>query len=113
MFTIKNINLALGTSMTISHIALPIGNSFFSFQTISYVIDVYRKNDNVQTTILLMKNEDFFHFCILNSNSSFLIFHCLRFRPHVINRPDHVKRLLWQIIAFPIDHLRKGTDRVF
>ncbi len=48
MFTITNINKFLGTSIIVPSIALPIGISFFTFQAMSYVIDVYRKNGDVQ-----------------------------------------------------------------
>jgi len=37
------LNQGLGTSFNIDNIALPVGISFFTFQTISYTIDVYRK----------------------------------------------------------------------
>ncbi|WP_430815836.1 MBOAT family O-acyltransferase [Carboxylicivirga sp. RSCT41] len=36
-------NYALGTNFDIDKITLPVGISFFTFQTISYSIDVYRK----------------------------------------------------------------------
>lgn len=36
-------NHLFGTSFNIEHITLPVGISFFTFQTISYTIDIYRK----------------------------------------------------------------------
>ncbi len=39
-------NSALGTSFNISNIILPVGISFFTFQSLSYTIDVYRKKLN-------------------------------------------------------------------
>ncbi|MCQ2485483.1 MAG: MBOAT family protein [Clostridia bacterium] len=47
-FTLQNLNLLLGTHLNTLGIELPIGISFFTFQAMSYVIDVYRKNGNVQ-----------------------------------------------------------------
>ncbi len=47
-FTIGNINSLFGTSLDTLDIALPIGISFFTFQAMSYVIDVYRGNGDVQ-----------------------------------------------------------------
>ena len=41
-----------GMNLTIPSIALPIGISFFTFQAMSYVIDVYRQKGEVQTNIL-------------------------------------------------------------
>ena len=47
-FTISNINLHGGYSLNIPNITLPIGISFFTFQAISYVVDVYRNDGRVQ-----------------------------------------------------------------
>ena len=41
-----------GMGLHIPSIALPIGISFFTFQAMSYVIDVYRQKGEVQTNIL-------------------------------------------------------------
>lgn len=41
-----------GLDLHIPNIALPIGISFFTFQAMSYVIDVYRQKGEVQTNIL-------------------------------------------------------------
>lgn len=41
-FFIENINLVTGLSLPVPKLSLPIGISFYTFQTISYVIDVYR-----------------------------------------------------------------------
>ena len=48
----STINLMFYANLNIPDIALPIGISFFTFQAMSYVIDVYRKNGEVQTNIL-------------------------------------------------------------
>lgn len=42
-FMIHNINGLLGTNIADKNIRLPIGISFYTFQAISYVVDVYRK----------------------------------------------------------------------
>lgn len=47
-FVIANINGLLGTEIPLTNIALPIGISFFTFQALSYVVDVYRKKAAVQ-----------------------------------------------------------------
>lgn len=41
-FLIGSVNAVLGTSIPLTGIPLPIGISFFTFQTMSYTIDVYR-----------------------------------------------------------------------
>ena len=42
-FIISNINSLLGTTFVVPEIALPIGISFYTFQTMSYTIDVFKK----------------------------------------------------------------------
>ena len=51
-FLVTNINVIFNQNLVVPNIALPIGISFFTFQAISYVIDVYRKNGTVQKNIL-------------------------------------------------------------
>lgn len=46
-FAITNINNIFGTELALKNIILPIGISFFTFQAMSYVIDVYRGNGDV------------------------------------------------------------------
>lgn len=41
-FLLQNVNALMHTTFALRHIALPIGISFFTFQAISYVVDVYR-----------------------------------------------------------------------
>jgi len=42
-FFIQNFNTLLGTNFSEHNLFLPIGISFYTFQSISYIIDVYRK----------------------------------------------------------------------
>ena len=51
-FFIDNLNLLLPVDIPAVHIVLPIGISFFTFQAMSYVIDVYRKDAPVQNNVL-------------------------------------------------------------
>ena len=51
-FTGNIIDSIFGVNLPIPNIALPIGISFFTFQAMSYVIDVYRQKGEVQTNIL-------------------------------------------------------------
>lgn len=52
MFTVENINAIFQCSWNIPDIALPIGISFFTFQAISYVVDVYRGKGQVQKNLI-------------------------------------------------------------
>ena len=47
-FLLTNINTLLGLALPVPAISLPIGISFFTFQALSYVIDVYRGEVAVQ-----------------------------------------------------------------
>ena len=47
-FIMTNINAGFGLSLPVPQISLPIGISFFTFQALSYVIDVYRTDVAVQ-----------------------------------------------------------------
>jgi len=47
-FIVGTINALSGASIPVPQIALPVGISFFTFQAMSYVIDVYRGNVEVQ-----------------------------------------------------------------
>ena len=51
-FIIANINLLFGTNIPLLNLPLPIGISFYTFQTMSYTIDVYRKEAKVQKNII-------------------------------------------------------------
>ena len=50
-FLTDNINSIMKIDLGIPQIALPLGISFFTFQIMSYVIDVYRKEGRVQKNI--------------------------------------------------------------
>ncbi len=51
-FFIENINKLAGTSIGLLQLTLPIGISFYTFQAMSYVIDVYRGKAHPQRNLL-------------------------------------------------------------
>lgn len=51
-FFIENINLAFGTSLSLIYLTLPLGISFYTFQTMSYTIDVYRGKVRAEKNII-------------------------------------------------------------
>ena len=53
-FFISNFNTATGLKIPLLKIALPIGISFYTFQIMSYVIDVYRGNAKVQYNLFTL-----------------------------------------------------------
>lgn len=50
-FIIKNINLWFSQKIDLLYVILPIGISFYTFQLMSYIIDVYRGDAKVQKNI--------------------------------------------------------------
>ena len=51
-FFVQNINSIFGASIKAAQVALPIGISFYTFQAMSYIIDVYWGNVRVQKNII-------------------------------------------------------------
>lgn len=51
-FLIANINTVLGTEIGLLDLPLPIGISFYTFQTMSYIIDVYRGKVKAQRSFI-------------------------------------------------------------
>ena len=51
-FFIENINNIFNVNIEILRLALPIGISFYTFQTMSYIIDLYRNKISVQKNII-------------------------------------------------------------
>ncbi|MFJ5790022.1 MBOAT family O-acyltransferase [Lysinibacillus sp. NPDC093197] len=47
-FLIHNVNALLGTDIPLTELPLPIGISFYTFQSMSYIIDVYRGTAKAQ-----------------------------------------------------------------
>lgn len=47
-FFITNVNVMFGSKIPLLKVVLPIGISFYTFQVLSYVVDVYRKDVEVQ-----------------------------------------------------------------
>lgn len=51
-FFIENVNSLIGLSVPLLKVVLPIGISFYTFQILSYTIDVYRKSTKAQKNLL-------------------------------------------------------------
>lgn len=51
-FIITNVNAIFGANFDLLNIALPIGISFYTFQAMSYTIDVYRNDVRVQKNLI-------------------------------------------------------------
>ena len=59
-FFVKNMNLITGLNIKFINLTLPLGISFYIFQILSYVIDVYRRKVNAEKNIV-----DFAAFVVL------------------------------------------------
>ncbi len=51
-FFLSNINLLTGLNIPMLNLPLPIGISFYTFQTMSYTIDVYRREAKIQRNVI-------------------------------------------------------------
>ena len=51
-FFLSSVNAVTGLSFKLLHVALPIGISFYTFQILSYVVDVYRGSVPAQKSFL-------------------------------------------------------------
>lgn len=52
-FLVQNINLMLGTHISAMDLPLPIGISFYTFQVMTYVIDLYERKVQVQKNFIV------------------------------------------------------------
>ena len=50
-FILENVNRFVGISLPLLHLTLPIGISFYTFQLLSYLIDVYRKDGKAKRNL--------------------------------------------------------------
>lgn len=51
-FFIRNVNAVTGCSISLLNITLPIGISFYTFQILSYTVDVYRQDVKAQRNLI-------------------------------------------------------------
>lgn len=51
-FAVETVNSLTGAGLAVLHLALPIGISFYTFQSMSYTIDVYRGEAEVQKNLI-------------------------------------------------------------
>ena len=64
-FFLRNVQILTGVPKEIPNIVLPIGISFYTFQLMSYVVDVYRGDTDAQPKYwLLLLYASLFHQCI-------------------------------------------------
>ena len=87
MFLMNSLNLWFSLRLPVPQITLPIGISFFTFQAMSYVIDVYRGNGKVQRNLI--------NVCLYIS-----------FFPQLIAGPI----VRYQTVADEIEHRRENFD---
>ena len=53
-FFMENVNAIFGLQVEVKHLPLPIGISFYTFQSISYLVDIYRRVCEPQRNIIKM-----------------------------------------------------------
>ena len=65
-FILSNFKIVTGFPDVVPAIALPIGISFYTFQALSYVIDVYRGDARTQKNIITFGGKAITHACAVN-----------------------------------------------
>lgn len=53
-FVIRNINSIFHSEIALTNLPLPVGISFYTFQLLSYIIDVYRKHSQAQRSFVAL-----------------------------------------------------------
>jgi len=102
-FAAEIFNHILGTKFDISSITLPVGISFFTFQTISYTIDVYRRHVKPVTNII-----DFgFYVSFFPQLIAGPIVRAKTFIPQIYQTIILSERWIWQAIILIIGGLFK------
>lgn len=96
-FIVDNINFAFGSNISLYEIILPFGISFYTFETISYTTDVYRR--------LIKPESNFLRYALF-----------VTFFPKLVAGPiQRTKEFLDQVInpkEFSLDNLFKGSRRI-
>ena len=54
VFFLSSVNAVTGLSLPLLKLSLPIGISFYTFQTLSYVIDAYRRDTAAQRNLIYL-----------------------------------------------------------
>lgn len=100
---ITGINLFPKVDLPFLKIALPVGISFFTFQIISYIIDVYRKDVKVQRNILFLG-------CYIIAFPQLIAGPIVRYETvedELINRKESVKLFSYGIKRFIVGMAKK------
>ena len=96
-FIVDNINFIFGSNISLYQIILPFGISFYTFETISYTTDVYRR--------LIKPESNFLRYALF-----------VTFFPKLVAGPiQRTKEFLDQVInpnKFSLDNLFKGFRRI-
>jgi len=96
-FIVDNVNIAFGSNISLYQIILPFGISFYTFETISYTTDVYRR--------LIKPESNFLRYALF-----------VTFFPKLVAGPiQRTSEFLDQVInpnKFSFDNLFKGLKRI-
>ena len=106
-FSSATVNSLFGLSIPVPEIALPVGISFFTFQALSYVIDVYRGDAKVQ--------KNYFRVLLYISFFPQLIAGpIVKYRDideQIANRPQDIEKIARGLRRFICGLGKKGADR--
>ena len=103
-FITENINALFGLNLDVPSFALPIGISFYTFQTISYTVDVYRGEVKAQRS--------FMKFMMFVSFYSQLVAGPIVRYQHIADEIDN-RKLSIDDISSGVTILSRGSSKVF
>ena len=96
-FSIETINMITGASFPLQHFVMPLGMSFYTFQSMGYLTDVYRHKYEAESTFIKV--------------ATFITFF-----PHIVQGPfsrfDQLGKTLFRENKFSYDNLCKGSRRI-
>ena len=102
-FSIDTFNELFNQNIEIAKIALPIGISFYTFQNLSYVIDVYRGNVKAQRKFLDLA----LYVSLFPQLIAGPIVRYINIQKQIINRVSSIKRVREGLVRFQVGFIKK------
>ena len=118
-FFIGSINAVFGSSVSFIHLLVPMGISFYTFQSLGYLIDVYRGTVSYEKSLIrFMLFTSFFPQLIQGPISRYSDLSTTLYEPHVFSIDTILRgaeRILWGLFKKLViaDRLKPLVDAVF
>ena len=107
IFLFQNLNVLTGQKIPLLRIAMPLGISFYTFQVISYTVDVYRGSVQAQKNLLMFAA----YVAMFPQLVAGPIVRYSDIRSQLENRMHSVEKCAYGIRRFVTGLSKKDTDR--